>query len=70
VGTNSLLTGAQRPFARHVADDGVLAGDVRATVKESTPIFQRGDTLSVLELFFVPEHRGGGLADGLLDRPL
>ena len=47
--------------------DGDLAGYVCASVKEAPPIFTRGSTLSVAELYVVPEHRGEGMADELLD---
>ncbi len=49
-------------------DDGALVGYVCAPVKDSPPIFERGATLSVAELYVVTDHRGEGLADELLDR--
>ena len=49
-------------------DDGDLVGYTCASVKSSPPIFTRGATLSVAELYVVPDRRGEGLADALLDR--
>jgi GNAT superfamily N-acetyltransferase len=49
-------------------ESGALAGYVCASVKDSPPIFARGATLSVAELYVRPEHRGEGVAGDLLDR--
>ncbi|MFC7227081.1 GNAT family N-acetyltransferase [Salinirubellus salinus] len=49
-------------------EDGTLAGYACASVTEAPPIFARGATLSVSELYVVPEHRSAGVADDLLDR--
>lgn len=43
-------------------------GYVRASVSGSPPVFDRGPTLQVGELYVVPEARGEGVADALLDR--
>lgn len=50
------------------SDGGDFAGYVCASVKEAPPIFERGATLSVAELYVRPDHRGEGVADDLLDR--
>ena len=50
------------------SDDGALAGYACASLEESAPIFTRGATLSLAELYVVPDHRGDGVADALFDR--
>jgi GNAT superfamily N-acetyltransferase len=61
---------AKRDTRIWVAETGdeTLAGYACASVKESPPVFTRGATLSVAELFVLPGHRGEGVADDLLDR--
>jgi GNAT superfamily N-acetyltransferase len=49
------------------ADRGWL-GYVRASVSAPPPVFDRGPTLQVGELYVVPGARGDGVADALLDR--
>ena len=48
--------------------DGGWLGYVRASVSSAPPVFDRGPTLSVGELYVVPDARGEGVADALLDR--
>ncbi len=43
-------------------------GYVRAAASPSPAVFARGSTLHVGELYVVPDARGGGVADALLDR--
>ncbi|MFC6941390.1 GNAT family N-acetyltransferase [Salinirubellus sp. GCM10025818] len=43
-------------------------GYVRASVSSPPPVFDRGRTLRIGELYVVPEARGEGVADALLDR--
>jgi GNAT superfamily N-acetyltransferase len=43
-------------------------GFVRASVSAPPPVFDRGTTLQVGELYVVPAARGEGVADVLLDR--
>ena len=57
-----------RIWVAETGGDSRLVGYVCASVKESPPIFTRGATLSVAELYVVPDHRGRGVADDLLDR--
>jgi len=54
--------------ATFVADDGGLAGYVAVNVSESAPVFSRGPTGQIGEVYVRPEHRGKGVATALLDR--
>jgi ribosomal protein S18 acetylase RimI-like enzyme len=49
-------------------DVGELVGYVAAEIDASPPVFARGPTLAVEELYVVSGARGSGLADRLLDR--
>lgn len=51
-----------------VAEREVWLGYVRASVSAPPPVFDRGPTLRVGELYVAPEARGEGVADALLDR--
>jgi GNAT superfamily N-acetyltransferase len=51
-----------------VAEQGEWLGFVRASVSAPPPVFDRGTTLRVGELYVVPDARGEGVADALLDR--
>jgi GNAT superfamily N-acetyltransferase len=53
-----------------IAENGDWLGFVRASVSASPPVFARGPALRVGELYVVPEARGEGVADALLDRAL
>ncbi|MEF8861712.1 MAG: GNAT family N-acetyltransferase [Haloarculaceae archaeon] len=48
--------------------EGAWVGYVRASVSTPAPVFARGPTLQVGELYVVPGARGAGVADALLDR--
>lgn len=47
---------------------GEWLGYVRASVSAAPPVFARGPTLAVGELYVVPDARGEGVAGALLDR--
>lgn len=51
-----------------IAERGGWIGYVRASISSPPPVFDRGLTLRVGELYVVPEVRGEGVADALLDR--
>lgn len=51
-----------------VAEREGWLGFVRASISRSPPVFVRGPTLRVGELYVVPAARGEGVADALLDR--
>jgi GNAT superfamily N-acetyltransferase len=50
------------------SEDGALVGYTCASVEASPPIFTRGATLSLAELYVVPDRRGEGVADALFDK--
>ena len=54
--------------AEGAGERGGWLGYVRASISSPPPVFDRGSTLSVGELYVVPEARGEGVADALLDR--
>lgn len=49
-------------------EDGSYEGLVMVEKQVSAPVFQRGDTAHIHELFVHETHRGTGLADALLER--
>ena len=51
-----------------VAEHEGWVGYVRASVSAPPPVFDRGPTLQVGELYVIPGARGEGVADELLDR--
>jgi len=51
-----------------IAEDRELLGFVSATIKETPPVFTRGDKMKINELYVKPEARRKGIASKLLEK--
>ncbi len=50
------------------ADDGTFAGYTAVEYEDSAPVFARGPKANINDVYVVPDYRGNGLADDLMER--